>query len=217
MDTKIIITSGPTVEPIDPVRFLSNRSSGKTGFYIAEEAKKREIGDIIFITGPTRYIPDGIKVVNIETALEMKEKVLKYYGKSDIVIMAAAVSDFSSAKIYPEKIKKTRKDFILKLVKNPDILLELGEKKEKQILVGFAVETENMFENAQKKFGEKNLDLLVLNEISEKNRAFDVDDNQIYFISKSGIKKNERMKKWEIASILWDEIENIIKKKKIRL
>ncbi|MEN8153862.1 MAG: phosphopantothenoylcysteine decarboxylase [Acidobacteriota bacterium] len=215
MKNRILITSGPTVEPIDPVRFLSNRSSGKTGFYIAEEAKKRNLGEIIFITGPTRYIPNDIKIVEIESALEMKEQVLKYYNRSDIVIMAAAVSDFSSAKIYPEKIKKTRENFTLKLVKNPDILLELGKNKKKQILVGFAAETENMFENAQNKFKTKNLDLLVLNEISDKNKAFDVDDNQVYFISGSGIKKNEKMNKSEIASILWDEIENLINNKKI--
>ena len=118
MENKIIITSGPTIEPIDPVRFLSNRSSGNTGFYIAEEAKKRKIGHVVFITGPSRYIPDEIDVVKIESALEMKEHVLKYYNTSDIGIMAAAVSDFSRDKIYPEKIKKTKENFTLKLVKN---------------------------------------------------------------------------------------------------
>lgn len=214
MKHKVMITSGPTLEPIDPVRFLSNRSSGKTGFYIAEEGKRRGFEEIIFITGPTGYLPEGMKVIRIESALEMREQALKYFERSDIIIMAAAVSDFSSAKIYPEKIKKTRENFNLKLVKNPDILMELGKRKKDKILIGFAAETENIFKNAQKKLEGKNLDLLVLNEISEKNPAFDVDENQVYFLSGSGIRKNQKMNKREIASVLWDEIEHIIKLKR---
>lgn len=139
----------------------------------------------------------------------MREQVLKYYGDIDLVIMAAAVSDYTSAKIYPEKIKKSKDTMTLKLIKNPDILSELGERKKKQILVGFAAETENIFANGESKFKKKNLDLLVLNEISESNRAFDVDDNQVYFLSGKGIKANKRMDKSEIAEILWDEIFSI--------
>ena len=211
MIDSVLITSGPTVEPIDPVRFLSNRSSGKTGFYIADEAKKRRISRVIFITGPSCHIPEGVEVVRVGTALEMREQVLRFYDGIDLVIMAAAVSDYSSAKIYPEKIKKGKESLTLKLVRNPDILLELGRRKKDQILVGFAAETENIIRNAQDKFKGKNLDLLVLNEISENNRAFDTDENQVYFISGKGIKANKTMKKPEIAKILWDEIMNLKK------
>jgi len=212
MIESVLITSGPTIEPIDPVRFLSNHSSGKTGFFIAEEAKKRGIKKIIFITGPSSFIPGNVDVIKVKTALEMREQVLNYYKNIDLVIMAAAVSDYTSAKIYPEKIKKRKDTLTLKLIKNPDILSELGERKNKQILVGFAAETENIFENGQTKFEKKNLDLLVLNEISESNRAFDVDENQVYFLSGKGIKANKRMDKSEIAELLWDEIFNIRKK-----
>ncbi len=209
MIENVIITSGPTIEPIDPVRFLSNHSSGKTGFFIAEEAKKRGIKKIIYITGPSNYIPEDVELIKVKTALEMREQVLKYYKDIDLVIMAAAVSDYSSAKIYSEKIKKNKESLTLKLIKNPDILSELGKRKEKQLLVGFAAETENIFENGQLKLKKKNLDLLVLNEVSESNKAFDVDDNQVYFLSGEGIKANKRMDKSDIAKILWDEIYNI--------
>ena len=209
MIKNVIITSGPTIEPIDPVRFISNRSSGKTGFHIANEANARGIENINFITGPTSFIPEKVNVINVERAIEMREEVLKLYGDADVLIMAAAVSDYSSAKYYSEKLKKEQNKFNLKLVKNPDILLELGEKKEDQLLVGFAVETENIFENAQGKLVRKNLDLIVLNEVSEKNRAFDVDENQVYFITGKEMKKFEKMTKREIAVKLWDEIERL--------
>ncbi len=207
----VIITSGPTVEPIDPVRFISNFSSGKTGYYIAEEAKKRGIKNIIFITGPSVHIPEDVTVIKVNTAQEMREKVFKHYEKSDLVIMAAAVSDYTSAKIYPEKIKKKEDSILLKLIKNPDILKEMGKNKGKRILIGFAAETENIFENAQEKLNEKNLDMVVLNEISESNVAFNVDENQVYFITRAGIKVNKKMDKKEIAELLWDEIWGLAK------
>lgn len=216
MFKRAIITSGPTIEPIDPIRFISNRSSGKTGFYLAEEAKKREIEEIYFITGPSNYLPSGVNLVQVETTLEMRSKILKLFNETEVIIMAAAISDFKSAKYYSEKIKKSVGKLTLKLVKTPDILYELGQNViQKQILVGFAAETENIFENATKKFKEKNVDLLVLNEISDKNPAFDDDYNQIYFVTKNGIKKYERKKKSMIATHIWDEIFNIAKEKNI--
>ncbi len=210
MKKKILITSGPTVEPIDPVRYLSNRSSGKTGFHIAEECKRRGIGDITFITGPSVHIPGGMKVVQVQTAMEMREEANKYFDECDVLIMSAAVSDYSCAKYYPEKLKKKMNKFNLSLVKNPDILFELGRKKKGQFMVGFAAETENIFENAQEKLSLKNLDLIVLNEISDKNTAFDVDTNQVYFVTNGKIEKYDKMKKSEIAVKLWDYIENIL-------
>jgi len=214
MISNILITSGPTIEPIDPVRYISNYSSGKTGYYIAEEAKKRGIERIIYISGPSNYIPKGIDVVMIGTAMEMQEQVMKYFDEVDVVIMAAAVSDYAIHKIYPDKIKKGEDTLTLKLIKNPDILSGLGTKKKNQLLVGFAAETENIIANGNRKFKDKNLDLLVLNEISENNPAFNIDDNQVYFISDKGIKTNKKMKKWEIASVLWDEIQNLNLKRK---
>ncbi len=209
MINSVLIASGPTIEPIDPVMFISNHSSGKTGYHIAEEAKKREIERIVYITGASNYIPDNVEIVKIKTAIEMREQVLKYYYEVDLVIMAAVVSDYTSAKIYPDKINKDQDSIMLKLIKNPDILSELGDKKKKQILIGFSVETENIFENGQKKLIKNNLDLMVLTEISENNKAFNVDESQVYFLTGDGIKVNRKMKKSEIASILWDEIFNL--------
>jgi phosphopantothenoylcysteine decarboxylase/phosphopantothenate--cysteine ligase len=204
---KIIITSGPTLEPIDPVRFISNRSSGKTGYHLAMEAKTREIGPIIFITGPTFFLPSGVDLIQVETAQEMRAAIDELFDQADVLIMAAAVGDYRSLKYYPEKLKKNSDHMTLELVKNPDILLELGRRKQKnQILVGFAAETEDIFVNAQKKLVNKNLDLLVLNEISASNPAFGIEENQVYLLRSDVIKKIEKMNKARIAGLIWDEI-----------
>jgi phosphopantothenoylcysteine decarboxylase/phosphopantothenate--cysteine ligase len=204
---KIIITSGPTLEPIDPVRFISNHSSGKTGYHLAMEAKARGIGPIVFITGPTFFLPSGVNLIQVETAQEMHDAINEHFRQTDVVIMAAAVSDYRSLKYYPDKLKKNSEKIILELVKTPDILLELGQRKRKnQILVGFAAETEDIFVNAQKKLLNKNLDLLILNEISQSNPAFGQEENQVYLLRPDGIKKFEKMNKAHIAALIWDEI-----------
>ena len=137
MFNKIIIASGPTLEPIDPVRFISNRSSGKTGYHLAMEARVRGIGPITFITGPTFYLPIQVELIQVETAQEMRAAIGDHFRSADVIIMAAAVSDYRSLKYYPEKMKKDGERITLELVKNPDILLELGQHKRKnQILVG---------------------------------------------------------------------------------
>lgn len=207
MFKKIIITSGPTLEPIDPVRFISNHSSGKTGYHLAMEAKARGIGPIVFITGPTFFLPSGVNLIQVETAQEMHDAINEHFRQTDVVIMAAAVSDYRSLKYYPDKLKKNSEKIILELVKTPDILLELGQRKRKnQILVGFAAETEDIFVNAQKKLLNKNLDLLILNEISQSNPAFGQEENQVYLLRPDGIKKFEKMNKAHIAALIWDEI-----------
>lgn len=207
MFKKIIITSGPTLEPIDPVRFISNRSSGKTGYHLAMEAKDREIGQVVFITGPTFFLPSGVDLIQIETAQEMQSAIEEHFHLADVLIMAAAVSDYRSLKYYPDKLKKNSEKIILELVKTPDILLQLGQRKQKnQILVGFAAETENIFVNAQKKLSSKNLDLLVLNEISPSNPAFASEENQVYLLRSDSIKKIDKMNKSHIATLIWDEI-----------
>ncbi len=215
MFSKVIITSGPTIEPIDPVRFISNRSSGKTGFFLAEEAKQRKIPEIIFISGPTHYIPSDVKLFKVETTLEMGKILFQEAQTADLIIMAAAVCDYRSKKYYFDKIKKEKNEFMLKLVKNPDLLAQLGaQKKQGQILVGFALETENIFDNALKKFQQKNLDLLVLNELREDNPAFESDQNQIFLMTANEIKRIEKQQKRELAVIIWNEIEKIKHTKK---
>jgi len=209
MFKQVIITSGPTIEPIDPVRFLSNRSSGKSGFQLASEAVKRGIEEIIFITGPTCYIPTGtgVTVIPVETALEMRTQLFRYFNDADVVIMAAAVSDYRAARYSTEKIKKGQDTLTLQLVKNPDLLFELGQKKRSdQIIVGYAAETHDVFENARKKFKNKNLDLLVLNEISSQNPAFSAEDNQVYLLTAEGFRRLEKMGKSTLAVYIWDEI-----------
>jgi len=210
MFNRIIITSGPTIEPIDPVRFISNRSSGKTGFHLANEALKRHISEIIFITGPSCFIPQNVTVIPVETALEMRAQLETYSSKADVIIMSSAVSDYRVASYSPLKIKKGQESLVLELIKNPDLLTELGKRKPaRQILVGYAAETHDIFENARKKFEAKNLDLLVLNEVSAANPAFNTDDNQVYFVSKEGTRKLEKMEKSSLASCIFDEIEKL--------
>jgi len=204
---KIIITSGPTLEPIDPVRFISNRSSGKTGYHLAMEARARNLGPVTFITGPTFYLPTQVEIIQVETAQEMRAAIGERFRTSDVLIMAAAVGDYRSLKYYPDKMKKSSERITLELVKNPDILLELGRHKRKdQIMVGFAAETEDIFANAQKKLEAKNLDLLVLNEISEANPAFGCEENQVYLVRPDGVRRLEKQSKARIAALIWDDI-----------
>jgi phosphopantothenoylcysteine decarboxylase / phosphopantothenate---cysteine ligase len=209
MIKRIIITSGPTIEPIDPVRYISNRSSGKSGFHLAGEAVKRKIPEIIFITGPTCFIPsgEGVSVLKIETTQQMREQLKRYCSDADVIIMAAAVSDYRVASYSDKKIKKGMEQLTIHLIKNPDLLYELGQQKtQKQFLVGYAAETHDALENAGKKFQRKNLDLLILNEVNDENPAFDVDQNQVYFITSSGARKLDQMEKSSLASHIFDEI-----------
>jgi len=207
---KIVITSGPTIEPIDPIRFISNRSSGKSGLHLAEEAKRRGIPEIFFITGPSFHLPGDVAVIKVETALEMRSHLLKHAEMADVIIMATAVGDYRVTEYRREKIKKSEESLTLQLTRNPDLLLELGRKKRKnQILVGYAAETRDIFENAKNKLENKNLDLLILNKISPQNPAFQVDNNQVYFVTKEVIRGLPKMDKAEIAVHIWDEIYKI--------
>lgn len=207
MFNRILITSGPTIEPIDPVRFLSNRSSGQTGFHLATEAHRRNLGPVTFITGPTIFLPADVEVIQVESAQEMRVAVNEHFRGSDVTIMAAAVSDYRSLKYYPEKLKKSGERLTLELAKNPDILIELGRAKRRgQLLVGFAAETEDIFINAQRKLEAKNLDLLVLNEISADNPAFGSIDNQVYLVRADGVRKLDKMNKALIAAQVWNEV-----------
>jgi phosphopantothenoylcysteine decarboxylase/phosphopantothenate--cysteine ligase len=210
MFKRVIITSGPTIEPIDPVRYISNHSSGKSGYHLAHEAVKRGIPEIIFISGPTCFIPTGVTLVQVKTTLEMREQLHRYSDDADVIIMASAVSDYRVVRYSPEKIKKNQDNLTLHLVKNPDLLFELGQRKPlHQTLVGYAAETHNALENGREKFKKKNLDLLVLNEVSVDNPAFGTEYNQVYLINKDGAWKLDRMEKSSLAARIWDEIEQI--------
>ena len=178
---KILITSGRTKENIDPVRYLSNNSSGKMGYSLAQAAV--DLGaEVTLISGPTNLkVPNGLeKFIFVESALEMYEKVDEYFKNTDIFIACAAVADYRPKEYKNEKIKKSDSDFVIELVRNPDILLEMSKKKEKQLLIGFAAETNNIKENALKKLEKKNLDIIVANNAS----VMGSDENVIEIIKK---------------------------------
>ena len=178
---KILITSGRTKENIDPIRYLSNNSSGKMGYSIAQAAA--DLGaEVTLISGPTDLkAPNGLKnFISVESALEIYEKVDEYFKDTDIFIACAAVADYRPKEYKKEKIKKSDSDFVIELVRNPDILLEMSKKKEKQLLVGFAAETNDIKENALKKLEKKNLDIIVANNAS----VMGSDENVIEIIKK---------------------------------
>lgn len=179
---RILVTAGPCREPLDPVRYISNRSSGKMGFALAEAAA--EMGaEVTLVSGPTELpVPSGVEVVSVETTREMYEAVSKRFARTDCVIMAAAPADFESAKTFPHKIKKNAKGLNLDLKPTVDILRTLGKKKKHQLLVGFALETENGLANARRKLKEKNLDLIVLNSANDPQSGFESDTNQVKVI-----------------------------------
>ncbi len=207
----VLITAGSTREFLDPVRFLSNRSSGKMGYEIAEEALRRG-AKVILISGPGSLIPPpGTEFIRIQTADEMEEEVLKHFHKVDIVIMAAAVSDFKFAERASQKIKKQSLLNEVKLTRTKDILEKLGKRKGNKILIGFAAETENIADNARKKMKQKNLDLIVTNDVSKEDIGFESDFNQVGIIFPNGRTiHTEKKSKFEISQIILDEIEGII-------
>jgi phosphopantothenoylcysteine decarboxylase/phosphopantothenate--cysteine ligase len=208
---KILVTAGPTREPLDPVRYLSNYSSGKMGYAIAEEACRRGAG-VTLVSGPTQLTPPfGASLVPVETAQEMFEAVVDRYDQVDVVIKAAAVADFRPRQRSGQKLKKQATSPILELERTSDILGYLGEHKSRQVLVGFAAETENLLENAASKLRQKNLDLVVANDLAEPGAGFGVDTNLVTLLYSSGeIIKLPMLSKKEVASILLDKVAAII-------
>ena len=208
---KILITSGRTKENIDPVRYLSNNSSGKMGYSIAQAAA--DLGaEVTLISGPTDLkAPNGLKnFISVESALEIYEKVDEYFKDSDIFIACAAVADYRPKEYKKEKIKKSDSDFVIELVRNPDILLEMSRKKEKQLLVGFAAETNDIRENALKKLEKKNLDIIVANNAS----VMGSDENVIEIIKKDRTSVEISQKsKMELAYDILREIIFELKKR----
>ncbi|SEF68012.1 phosphopantothenoylcysteine decarboxylase / phosphopantothenate--cysteine ligase [Caloramator fervidus] len=207
---KVLVTAGPTVEDIDPVRFISNHSSGKMGYSIARAARNRG-AEVILITGPTDIMPPvGVKVIRVKTAQEMYDEVMKYFPNVDIAIKAAAVADYRVENVSNTKIKKSEDSFEIKLIKNKDILLEMGKIKTNQILVGFAAETNDLIQNAKLKLANKNLDMIIANDITQENSGFNYDTNTVKIIKKDGqLVQLPNMLKQELADIILNYILEI--------
>lgn len=213
-DKTILVTAGPTREFLDPVRFLTNRSSGKMGYELAEEALRRG-AEVVLVSGPTNLFPPSrAKLKQIQTAEEMKIEVLKHFPKADIVIMSAAVSDFMFVKAVSNKVKKEKLGENIKIAPTPDILFELGKKKGSKVLVGFAAETENVVDNALKKLKKKGLDLVVANNVQAEGIGFESDFNQVSIVFPDGRSiQTDKMTKIEISQIILDKVEEIVGKK----
>ncbi len=205
---KVLVTAAGTIEPIDPVRFIGNRSSGRMGYAIAAEAKRRG-ADVVLVSGPSALTPpEGVTVINIETAEQMRQAVLREFADTDITIKAAAVADYRAKTVADNKIKKNDETLVVELEKNPDILKELGSiKKKGQILVGFAAETQNLLKYAKEKLEKKNLDFIVANDVTKPEAGFNVETNLIKILFRDGnIEEFPLLKKSELAKIILDRI-----------
>ena len=208
--TTILVTAGGTQESIDPVRYIGNRSSGKMGYAIAEQAVRMG-AKVILVSAPTSLpIPSGVDFISVDSAVSMQEAVEARYNDVNVVIMAAAVSDFRVLHKAEQKIKKME-SMTIELVKNPDILQGLGSKKSHQILVGFAAETEHVIKYGQDKVAKKNLDMLVANDVSKSNAGFNVDTNEGYFLyPDKEPKEMPNMKKSELARHILREVIDLV-------
>ena len=206
---KILVTAAGTREPIDPVRFVGNRSSGKMGYAVAQAASERG-ADVVLVSGPSSLTPPAnVEVINVETTREMMNAVLAKYAEMDIVIKAAAVTDYCPHEVAEQKIKKATDDALtIVLDKNPDILKKLGELKTRQFLVGFAAETQNLLANATEKIKKKNLDMIVANDVTIAGAGFNYDTNVVKFLFPNGeVKSLEKMSKLEVAQALLNEVK----------
>lgn len=204
---RILVTAAGTREPIDPVRYIGNRSSGKMGYAIAREASRRG-ADVILISGPSDLAPPpGVSVKRVETALQMHDAVMAEFDGIDAVIKAAAVADYRPELAVEHKIKKAGETLTVNLVKNPDILLELGKKKQHQLLVGFAAETQELLMHAREKLIKKNLDLVIANDVTLPGAGFNIDTNIVKLIDKNGqVEELPQLSKQQVAAIIIDKI-----------
>jgi len=210
---RILVTAGPSLEPVDPIRYITNRSTGKMGFALAKMARRRG-ADVTLITGP-HYLSlprQDVPQVVVHSARDMHRVVMQRYDDCHIVIMAAAVADFRPEDTLKEKIKKRDGGYILELKKNPDILKELGKKKAHRILVGFAAETSELTENAEQKLREKNLDLIVANDVTQPGAGFGVNTNFVKIIDARGrVRKLPLMLKDDVATLVLDQVVKLVK------
>ncbi|SDI67398.1 bifunctional phosphopantothenoylcysteine decarboxylase/phosphopantothenate--cysteine ligase CoaBC [Natribacillus halophilus] len=205
---KVLISAGPTREIIDPVRFLSNRSSGKTGFALAEAAQAQG-AEVTLVSGPVQLpTPPGVERIDVTSAKDMLEVIEPLFAKMDLVIKTAAVADYTPAETYAHKVKKSDGDLTINMTRTTDILGELGRLKEQQVLVGFAAETDQLNAYAEAKISEKNLDMIVANDVNEAGIGFASDDNQITIIRRDrDMKTYEKQSKEDLAYLLLEEIE----------
>lgn len=204
LDKKIIVTAGPTVEPIDFVRYISNNSSGKMGYNIANEARKRG-AEVILISGPVKPIKvNGIKRIEIKTNADMKSAIAREFDNADALIMSAAPVDYKVKKASDKKIKKNGSNLNLELVENIDIIQYFGSIKNKQTIIGFAAETDDLITNAKTKLEKKNLDYIIANDLTKWGAGFDVDTNVASIISKDAIDNLEIMPKSQLANKILD-------------
>lgn len=206
-DLSILVTAGPTREAIDPVRYITNRSSGKMGYAIAECALKRG-AKVKIVSGPVNIpVPSGAEVENVISAREMYQKVMESYKDYDVLVMVAAVADYRCEEISQKKIKKSQEEMTIKLVKNPDIAKELGKVKDNRILVGFSAETDDVEKNALEKLQSKNMDMIVANDVTQEGAGFSTDTNIVKIIKgKEYIKSFPIMDKTKVADVILDEI-----------
>lgn len=204
---KILVTAGPTIEPIDPVRFISNPSSGKMGFAVARAAEHRG-AEVTLISGPTHLVdPMNVTTIRVRTAEEMAHQVFQRMENADVIIKSAAVSDYRPKESKTHKIKKGKSEMALRLQQNEDILKTLGQKKKHQVLIGFAAETRELKKNATQKLADKNLDIIVGNLVGSPDSGFESDTNTVTLFFKDGTAESlPTMDKMEVAHILLDRI-----------
>ena len=209
----VLVTAGPTVEDIDPVRFLSNRSSGRMGYRVAEAARDRG-ARVILVSGPTSLpAPAGIERVTVRSAEDMARAVSERVGEAGVVVMAAAVADYRAARVSPSKVKKTAGPLTLELVRTGDILRSLGQAKGERTLVGFAAETDHVIENARTKLREKNLDLIVANDVSREDAGFGTETNAAVLLDREGGEVPVPLgSKRALAEAIWDRVITLRKR-----
>ena len=208
---RILVTAGGTREAIDPVRFIGNRSSGKMGYALAAAAAARG-ADVTLVSGPVALqAPEGVRLISVESAAQMRDVVMAEFSTTDIVIKAAAVADYRPENAAPQKIKKASDKLIINLTKNPDILAELGSQKTSQILVGFAAETQDLAKHAMEKLRRKNLDMLVANDVTMAGAGFDADTNIVkLFFSDGTVEELPQMSKAELGGVLMERIGKLL-------
>ncbi len=209
---RLLVSAGPTRERLDPVRFLSNPSSGRMGYAVAEAARDRG-AEVVLVSGPTCLkAPWGVEVVRVESALEMRQAILERYPWAKAVVMAAAVADYRPAEVLKDKEPKAEAEKAIRLVPNPDILKELGERKEGRVLVGFAMETASGLERAQEKLRRKNLDLIALNWVNREGVGFGSPENEVVLIARDGrVLELPRMEKRQVAHRILDLVKEFWK------
>ncbi|MDD4357444.1 MAG: bifunctional phosphopantothenoylcysteine decarboxylase/phosphopantothenate--cysteine ligase CoaBC [Smithellaceae bacterium] len=215
---RVLITAGPTEEPLDPVRFITNRSSGKMGYALARAAHQRG-AKVTLISGPTKIPPpEADQIIYVRTALEMHRAVMEHYEKATVILKAAAVADYRPKMEAREKIKKDKGIPGIELTRNPDIIAAIGAKKRKSILVGFAMETQDLLANARQKLLKKNMDMIVANSLREKGAGFETDTNIVTIIDRNGKTiALEKMTKIDAAHKILDHVKMLSKKKGLRV